>query len=66
MYSDYCCFCGHFLQDRHLQRKEREMLCYKPSEISKTWEKAYKSWKQSIKDSSETSVAHASDSERGA
>lgn len=49
MYSDYCRFCGHFLQDHYLQREERETERYKFSEISKSWEKAYKSWNKQSK-----------------
>ena len=49
MYASYCQFCGHYLQDRYLTRKERESGCYKPSEISKSWKKAYKEWLQLMK-----------------
>ena len=44
MYSSYCQFCGHFLQDGYLKRDERETKDYTPSEISASWKKAYRNW----------------------
>ena len=48
MYSSYCQFCGHFLQDRYLTREERETKNYKPSKMSESWKKAYKNGVQGL------------------
>jgi uncharacterized radical SAM superfamily Fe-S cluster-containing enzyme len=48
IYSDYCCFCGHFFQDQYRSRSVRKNTGFDVSNISHSWNQAYLKWRETL------------------